>query len=340
MRIGIAFDVAPAEKSSDGPDDRYEEFDKPGTIDVLADIFRGEGHEVVLLRDGRDFLSRVLAEPPDFVWNMAEGEGVGRCREGRVPAALEMLGIPYSGSDPLTLSSSLDKPVAKQLVSGVVAVPPGRAFPASTAPEFVGEILGARELGPGPWIMKPAFEGSSKGIRAHSVIDTPAEATALFRLLARDYEQPVLIEEFIQGEEITVGLVGNGPDLRVIGSMGVRSKRSDPRFVYSLETKRDWDEHVAYDTPPKIEPGVLDRIEQSARAAFVALGCRDVARIDFRVRDGIPYFLEANPLPGLAPDWSDLVILANGYGITHADLIRKILHAALARVGPDSRTRS
>lgn len=335
MRIGIAFDLAPTVKPTDGPDDRFEEFDKPETVEVLAGILRGEGHEVVLLGDGRDFLSRVLAEPPDFVWNLAEGEGVGRCREGRVPAALEMLGIPYSGSDPLTLSASLDKPVAKRLVADVVAVPPGRAFEATDDPALA---LRSGALGRGPWIVKPAFEGSSKGIRQHSLVDTPDEAAALFRVLTRDYEQPVLVEEYIQGEEVTVGLVGNGPGLQVIGSMHVRSRRNDPRFVYSLETKRDWDEHVAYDTPPRLDPEVIKRIERSARLAYQALGCRDVARIDFRVRDGVPVFLEANPLPGLAPDWSDLVILANGYGLSHADLIRKILHAALVRVGLEPRT--
>jgi D-alanine-D-alanine ligase len=247
-----------------------------------------------------------------------------------------MLGIPYSGSDPLTLSLSLDKPVAKRLVSEVVAVPPGRAF---VATDDVAHALRAGELGRGPWIIKPAFEGSSKGIRAHSLVDTPAEASALFHVLARDYEQPVLIEEYIHGDEITVGLVGNGPGLDVIGSMHVRSKRNDPRFVYSLETKRDWDDHVSYDSPPRLAPEIVERIERSARQACEALGCRDVARIDFRVRDGIPYFLEANPLPGLAPDWSDLVILANGHGLSHADLIRKILHAALARVGLETRMR-
>ena len=114
MRVGLAFDLArfhPALRQ-DGPDDRFEEFDRPETVQAIAEVIRGEGHEVVLLGDGRDFLTRVLADPPDFVFNIAEGEGVGRCRESRVPAALEMLGIPYSGSDPLTLAATLDKPIA------------------------------------------------------------------------------------------------------------------------------------------------------------------------------------------------------------------------------------
>ena len=108
MRIGIAFDLAPVDRTDDGPDDRYEEFDKPGTIEAIAAVLRSEGHEAVLLGDGPGLLRRVLDDPPDFVLNIAEGEGAGRSREARVPAVLEMLGIPYSGSDPLTLAVALD----------------------------------------------------------------------------------------------------------------------------------------------------------------------------------------------------------------------------------------
>src|SRR5581483_5284971 len=104
LRIGIAFDLAPAHRPAAGPDDRFEEFDKPATIEALADVLRGEGHDVVLLGDGRNFLTKVLAEPLDLVWNLAEGEGIGRCRESRVPAVLEMLGISYTGSDALALA--------------------------------------------------------------------------------------------------------------------------------------------------------------------------------------------------------------------------------------------
>ncbi len=117
MKIGITFDLVPVETNGQGPDDRYEEFDKPETVEALAAVIHGEGYEVMLLGDGREFLHNVLAEPPDFVFNIAEGQGVGRNRESRVPAVLEMLGIPHSGSDPLTLAATLDKDVAKTLVA-------------------------------------------------------------------------------------------------------------------------------------------------------------------------------------------------------------------------------
>src|SRR5437868_7405522 len=127
MRIGITFDLKVDVPLAAGlPDDFQEEFDSPATIEALAAVLRGLGHEVVKLGDGRELLERLLADPPDFVFNIAEGQGVGRSREARVPAVLEMLGIPYSGSDPLTLAVTLDKDCAKRLVAAAdVQVPPG-----------------------------------------------------------------------------------------------------------------------------------------------------------------------------------------------------------------------
>jgi D-alanine-D-alanine ligase len=348
LRIGISFDLAPTDPALrlEGPDDRFEEFDKPETVQAIADVIRGEGHEVILLGDGREFLTRVLADPPDFVFNIAEGEGVGRCREARVPAVLEMLGIPYSGSDPLTLSASLDKDVARRLVGQAknqsrVSIPIGEVVPAELAAdrEFAANLIRKFwwDLGVNrPLILKPALEGSSKGIRGRCLAQTEDEAVSAFLELARDYDQPVLIEEFIAGDEVTIGIVGNswiGWGLEFYGVMRIIPKRPSKRFVYSLEVKRDWVNQVDYQSPAQFPDSILSDLCDAARQVMSSLQIRDLARIDFRVRDGVPYFIEANPLPGLAPGTSDLVILARGYGIEYPDLIRKILHAALTRVG-------
>src|SRR5947208_12579805 len=117
MRIGITYDLkTDLSGRPDLPDDFQEEFDSPATVEAIAQVLRGLGHQVKRLGDGRELLERLLADPPDFVFNFAEGQGVGRCREARVPAVLEMLGIPYTGSDPLTLAATLDKDCAKRLV--------------------------------------------------------------------------------------------------------------------------------------------------------------------------------------------------------------------------------
>ena len=337
MRIGLAFDLVPTgDVPCDGPDDRYEEFDKPETVEALAGVLRGLGHDVVLLGDGRALLAKLLAEPPDLVWNLAEGEGVGRCREARVPAVLEMLGIPCTGSDPLTLAAALDKHVAKQIVEAAgVVVPYGLLIaPRSMAVAGLAEkrLAAFAARVPLPWILKPAYEGSSKGIRTRSLVDTEKQALDLLRSLTADYDQPILVEEFIAGEEVTVGLIGTGEDAEVLGTMRVVPRDGSKRFVYSIEMKREWSVNLDYEIPAALPAPVMRRLVRSALTAHMALGCRDVARIDFRLKDDVPYFLEANPLPGLAPGWSDLVILARGMGISHPDLIRRILDAALARI--------
>src|SRR4051812_14739930 len=130
MKIGITFDLKTDLPAAAGvPDDDQEEFDSPATVEAIAAVLRGLGHDVELLGDGPELLRRLLDAPPDFVFNFAEGRGVGRSREARVPAVLEMLGIPYTGSDPLTLAATLDKDVAKRLLHGCgVAVPRGEVI--------------------------------------------------------------------------------------------------------------------------------------------------------------------------------------------------------------------
>jgi len=340
LRVGIAFDLVPSGPShpeSDGPDDRFEEFDKPATVEAISAVLRGRGHEVILLGDGPEFVRRVLDDPPDLVWNMAEGQGAGRCREARVPAVLEMLGIPHTGSDPLTLAATLDKHVAKQLVASAgVSVAPGRALPPDLgASQFRSEV-GPLFRGPdGRVLLKPAFEGSSKGIRASCLVRSVDDGWSTFRRLADDYRQTILAEEFIVGDEVTVGLLGGGEGCPIteIGIMRVIPRDADPWFVYSLEVKRDWEARVAYESPARMDAATLDRLGMASKLSYDALGCRDLARIDFRVRSGIPYFIEANPLPGLAPGTSDLVILAEGCGLPYPDLIGRILDTALGRLG-------
>jgi D-alanine-D-alanine ligase len=339
LRIGIAFDLVPSGPPSHaggGPDDQFEEFDKPETVEAIASVLRSRGHDVALLGDGPDLLRRVLDDPPDLVWNMAEGEGTGRCREARVPAVLEMLGIPYTGSDPLTLAATLDKSVAKQLVRGdpLLRLPEGIALPPGMDRRSFDHALNG-PFWPFPILLKPSFEGSSKGIRARCLVESKEDAWRTYAELSRDYHQAILIEEFIEGDEVTVGLVGSGASRRVIGSMRVVPKEPDQHFVYSLEVKRDWRRRVDYESPASFEPDLRDSLHAAADYAYEALGCRDVARIDFRLRGDKVYFIEANPLPGLSPETSDLVILARGHGIGYDDLIGRIFEAALARLGLD-----
>ena len=328
MRIGITYDlkgdVAPP---AEAPDDYQEEYDSPVTVEAVAAVLRGLGHEVVKLGDGRGLLQRLLSDPPDFVFNFAEGQGVGRSREARVPAVLEMLDIPYTGSDPLTLAVTLDKDCAKKIVAAAgVRVPRSAVW-------YPGESLHdleSRSHLPYTAIVKPAWEGSSKGIRGGCVVDSVEECISVVERLRREHGQPILVEEYIEGDELTVGVLGNAPP-RVVGVMRVLPKQPTDRFVYSLEVKRDWQRQVRYECPARLPPGRLKAVEEAALKAYRALGCRDVARVDFRLRDGVPYFLEVNPLPGLNPESGDLVILSGLVGLRYEDLIRGVFEAAMDR---------
>ncbi|MCL2679375.1 MAG: D-alanine--D-alanine ligase [Dehalococcoidia bacterium] len=333
MKIGLSYDVKQTAPQAAGlPDDAFEEYDSVETIDALAAAIGSLGHEVIRLGGGVSFLRNVLACRPDLVFNIAEGLGNYRSRESQVPAVLEMLDIPYSGSDPLTLALCLEKPLAKQLVAAAgVAVPRGIV---------VGDVaeLDSPEWKefPFPVFVKPAHEGSSKGIRNASRIDNPQRLRELLSAHLTLYRQPMLVEEYIAGDEVTVGLIGNNPP-RITGIMRVLPQKPAQDFVYSLEVKRNWREEVRYEVPARLGDSILQRIEAACLAAWSVLGIRDLARMDFRVAcDGTPYFLEVNPLPGLNPQSGDYVIMEQAIGHPYDKLIADILTAAIRRCGLES----
>jgi len=333
MFIGLTFDVKGTAPGTAAGDDAEEEFDSPETIAALADVLRSLGHEVELLGDGEPFLRRVLdGRRPDFVFNFAEGTGIGRAREARVPAVLEMLGIPYSGSDPLTLAVTLDKECAKRLVRDAgVPTPNWLLITADSWSERnrAATLAKLAQL-PLPVIVKPAFEGSSKGIFGTNLIQAAADLVPALTKLLAEYQQPVLVEEFIDGEELTVGLIGNPPD--VFGVMRVLPVTAAGPFVYSIEMKRDWERLIRYECPAALSATQTSAVQAAAVQAWHALGCRDFSRIDFRLRGETPYFLEVNPLPGLNPKSSDLVLMARAQGITYEELLQRIMSAAEQRV--------
>ena len=145
------------------------------------------------------------------------------------------------------------------------------------------------------------------------------------------YRQPALVERFIAGDEVTVGIIGNSPS-KVLGIMRVFPKRNTPDFIYCLEVKRDWERLVDYECPARFEQHILRKIEDVSLKIFQVLGCRDFARIDFKIdSDGKPYFLEINPLPGLNPISGDLPIMAGRMGWTYEELVSTIVKTALER---------
>jgi D-alanine-D-alanine ligase len=191
-----------------------------------------------------------------------------------------------------------------------------------------------------PVIVKPVAEGSSKGVMPKSVVNNEKDLREAAREMASKYRQPALCEEYVLGREFTVGLLGERRP-RVLPPMEiVFTDKNDPLPVYSFEHKLDWNHLVRYEAPAKLEPSLTRKMQDAARDVFQCLGCRDVARIDFRLdAQGKIYFLECNPLPGLTPGWSDLCLIASAAGLDYKTLIGEILSGAIRRYKERERER-
>ncbi len=331
MKIGIAYDLKNDFSIDEGrPDDWLEEYDSEHTIQAVQDEIEALGHDAIPLGGGRSFLKRIGTAPVDLVFNLAEGSK-GRNRETHIPALLEMLEIPYTNSDPLTLALTLDKEMAKRVVmsEGI----PTPAF------KLIKNAMDTEHIDlPFPLFVKPAYEGSSKGIGFHSRVNNKEALRHEVHRLLGTYGTPVLVETFLPGKEFTVGILGNGFPY-VLGMMELTpSEGSVENFIYSVTMKRECYQRVQYRCPPDVPPSLFCRIEEVALDSYRVLGCRDVARIDIRLDEhGTPHFLEANPLPGLTPGYSDLVILADFMGLAYRQLIDAILCHAFERYGIDGR---
>ena len=301
------------------PDDQFEEYDSAETINAIADALSDYG-QVQPIEAGRN-LPRQLEEGSfDIAFNIAEGHG-RRCREAHAAAVCELLSLPYTHSDPLTLALTLDKTMAKRAVSPEVRVPRAVLLESGCEPFHL----------PFPIVVKPNDEGSSKGIRDDSLASDAHHARYLIDRLRRQYGCPILVEQFLQGPEVTVGIVGTGAKAEVLALMEIAPADASTAFLYSVEAKRAFRERVRYFVPPRLADHTLCDIRDSALKAYRLLGCRDVARLDFRLDENDrPHFLECNPLPGLNPDTSDLVLLSRSV-MPYRELVQRILLEALQR---------
>ena len=327
LRVGITYNLKKDFSHQESrPIDHLEEFDSEETIDAIRDVLENDEHQVIKLGGDIGLIDRLRQSSIDIVFNIAEGIH-GRNREAHIPALLEFLNIPYTGSDPLTLSLTLDKSMAKKVV-----VSEGIPTPRFRKVERL-EDLNEMDLSY-PLFVKLCYEGSSKGIRLDSKILTSSSLKEKVNWLLGTYGSPILVEEFVRGPEFTVGILGNEHP-SVLGVMQIEIKGSSPgESIYSLEVKREWEEKVRYLCPPPIDSSLLKKIEEVALRSYRALDCRDVSRVDIRVgEDGTPFFLEINPLPGLSPVYGDLPIMARYMGWKYDQLIKTIFHHALRRYG-------
>jgi D-alanine-D-alanine ligase len=271
MRIGLSFDLKPDKPLKTGYlDDSTEEYDSMETVELIKTSLESQGHAVVLLGGGSAFLDRIQFEKVDIVFNIAEGQGNHRSRESQVPSILEMLDIPYSGSDPLCLAICLDKHLTKKIVAMEGVITPKWKLISSLNEMYYTNWNDFSF----PLMIKPAHEGSSKGVRLTSVVTNMNEFEAEARRIFDGYNQPVMVEEFIDGDEITVGVTGNA-SAGVLGIMRVVPRLNAEHFVYSLEVKRDYLNMVDYECPPRLDADTVKKLEGASLKIFEILGCRD-----------------------------------------------------------------
>jgi D-alanine-D-alanine ligase len=324
LRIALCYDLKSDYLAAGFAPADVMEFDEEETVAFLEEGLSQLGHHPERVGRGIELARRLAAgERWDLVFNVAEGVR-GRSREAQVPALCEMFDQPYTFSDPLTCAVTLDKSLAKRVVRdhGLPTAP----FVLVERPEEASFV----DL-PLPLFAKPVAEGSSKGVTRLSRIETREELMATCAELIETFRQPVLVESFLPGREMTVGIVGNNGDARVLGVLEV-AFRAGADTAYTALNKREYETWVDYrmlDGEP-----LAQRARELALASFHALGCRDLARVDLRCdAAGEPCFLEVNPLPGLHPTYSDLPILANRSGIPYAELLRQVIEVTARRYG-------
>ncbi len=319
-------------------DDAYAEWDSPDTIGAVERALSGLG-EVVRLEATADFPQRLRETRPDILFNMAEGL-IGQNREAHVPAICEFYGIPYSGSDPFTLSLCLHKARTKQLLQ-FYGIPTAQFALVESLAE--AKAVKKAALLRYPLFAKPVQEGSSKGITERNYIRHPGDLLACVAELLEVYEQPVILEEFLPGAEFTCGIIGNGRDAKVLPIVGMRFDvlPEGALPIYGFEAKWIWDTPDQplnmFQCPAALSERQRTAIEQVTLRAYSALGCRDWSRIDVRLdASGVPNIVEVNPLPGILPNPEENSCLpkaAAAAGMSYDELIQACVLAAAKRQG-------
>jgi D-alanine-D-alanine ligase len=354
MNVGLAYNLKKECSSNDEEPpgtfrDSEAEWDDQTTIDAVREAL-AQRHNVIPIEANGDAFNKLTnyKSQLDIVFNMAEGlHGVSR--EAQIPAMLEYLGIPYTASDSMTLSICLDKSRTKEILSYYKVATPRFATVSS-----VNGSNGSRRLNglnglnglsrlKFPLIVKPLHEGSSKGIFNDSVVDDKDALHDLVERVLVRYREPALVEEFLEGREFTVAILGNGDEARVLPIVEIKfddlPQGANP--VYSYEAKWVWDRPQRplriFQCPADINEDLKKEIEEICLKAYKVLRCRDWCRIDVRLdREDIPHVLELNPLPGILPNPEDNSCFpkaARAVGINYDQLVNQVLDIACKRYG-------
>lgn len=323
-RIGLTFDLRESYLAQGYSEIEAAEFDGEQTIISIERNLKRLGYHCERVGNAKD-LMRALNEGArwDMVFNICEGSH-GTGREALVPAILDSFEIPYAFSDPLALTLTLHKFMAKRVMRDI-GIP--------TAPFALVEQLADidRVDLPFPLFAKPVCEGTSKGIDASCHVNTPEELRHTCQNLLNTYQQPVLVERYLPGREFTVGMLGTGETARAFAGMEIIPRKSAEPFGYTYHNKQEWESLVDFRA---LDEELLNRCSEVALPAWRGLQCRDAGRIDLREDDaGRINVLEINPLPGMNEAFSDLAVLSRLSGFSYTQLFDMIMDSVVQRLG-------
>ena len=315
------------ELPADAPSDLLAEVDAANYIEAYEAGIRAAGCEP-LVHEGIPNLAVIgwlRKVHPRLCFNVCEGFG-GESREAHMPALLEALGLPYSGPGPLAAAVTQDKPMTKRLLSAAgLPTPPFEVLDCPEAALRCGLAF--------PLFVKPSHEGTGMGVQNESVVRCPEQLRRQVERIVQRYRQPALVESFIEGRELTCGVVGNNGDLHVLPVLEVDFGGYPPDLfpVYSSKHKNDFDHLFRYRCPAPLPEALTQEVRRLTVETFAVTGCRDYGRVDFRLTpEGRLYILEINALPGITPR-SDMTMMAKAQGQSHEQLVAAVLTAALKR---------
>ena len=299
-------------------DERYGEFESPETIETVINALERAGANVELIDVGPDIFQQLEKRKNriDIVFNNTEGLNEKELREAIVPFFCEFLNIPYTGSSPKTFINKMDKATAKRIVA-YDGVPTAR-FQLMKPQDRLRDLAF-------PLMVKPYSEGTSIGINQKSKVNNLAELEQAIETIFTQFNQPALVEEFLDGKEYTIGFIGNYllPILEIdFAKIPGQPQLRDP-YVKSIENP--FISHLPWNEKARSFASLSIK-------AHEALEVRDYNRMDFRERNGQLYFLEANVIPGLHPTEADLTNMCRHAGVAHADMVVLILSAAVKRL--------
>ncbi|MBN1847659.1 MAG: D-alanine--D-alanine ligase [Deltaproteobacteria bacterium] len=326
MKIGLTYDLRSEYLAAGYNEEETAEFDRDDTIQAIETSLNRLGHDTDRIGHARRLIDRLArGDRWDLVFNIAEGlYGIGR--EAQIPAILDVYGIPYTFSDPLVMSLTLHKGMTKRVIRDA-GIPTSNFWVIETSDDVERVTL------PPPYFIKPIAEGTGKGITPHSIIQSSAELGPACAAMRRTYRQPVLVERYLSGREFTVGIIGTGPDARILGTIEVILLADAEPGVYSYVNKEKCEELVEYQPVWSEKDPLVQRAEKISLESWQTLECRDAGRVDIRCDgEGNPFFLEVNPLAGLHPHHSDLPIICKHMKIDYIALIKGIIHSAEKRM--------